>query len=369
MPPTESEPRFATCSNPDCSRARAGEQLEWYRGAGEYCPECGEVLAPLAPAGTRGDGSAPAPKSAARNGAAATNGKAATATRTRPDRPRIVEPPAEPAAARVRAAAPWLYAAAGAFLVLAIIGFAVQRRLAADPAPNAAAVSVCAVPLAAQLAANLVRGYATASGTPASHFHVTSGDGACDVRFATASNSPDDVIAVDGLVVIVNPLNPIARLTDAQVRAIFSGAIRDWSELKGPAGAIVPILPDASTAEAKALDAALLFSTPVDAHVRRGGSSADITRFVAGPGTDSRRSIGLVTFGQAISAKVVPLAYLPPPSVVSIASHRYPYTLALSLTSDTGRSDAETNGLTAFAQSNAGAAIVIESGFIPREGM
>ena len=37
--------RFARCVNiAVCPRAAAAEPVEWYLGAGEYCPECGETL-------------------------------------------------------------------------------------------------------------------------------------------------------------------------------------------------------------------------------------------------------------------------------------------------------------------------------------
>jgi phosphate transport system substrate-binding protein len=41
-------------------------------------------------------------------------------------------------------------------------------------------------------------------------------------------------IAMDGIVIIVNRRNPVNALSVEQVRAIFSGEIRDWSELGGP---------------------------------------------------------------------------------------------------------------------------------------
>ncbi|MBE0416594.1 MAG: phosphate ABC transporter substrate-binding protein [Coriobacteriia bacterium] len=43
----------------------------------------------------------------------------------------------------------------------------------------------------------------------------------------------DTPIAYDAIVVIVNPDNPIEELTTTQVRAIFSGEIRNWSEVGG----------------------------------------------------------------------------------------------------------------------------------------
>src|SRR5690606_39821510 len=48
----------------------------------------------------------------------------------------------------------------------------------------------------------------------------------------------EQVIAIDGLAIIVHPRNPIASLTTAQLAAVFAGEIRDWSALGGTPGAI-----------------------------------------------------------------------------------------------------------------------------------
>ncbi len=47
--------------------------------------------------------------------------------------------------------------------------------------------------------------------------------------------NPDQehVIAMDSLVVIVNPQNPVSSISVADLRAIYSGAIRNWSDLGG----------------------------------------------------------------------------------------------------------------------------------------
>lgn len=55
-----------------------------------------------------------------------------------------------------------------------------------------------------------------------------------DLRAVGAEN----VIALDGLVVIVNKSNPVGALTIDQIARIFSGEIKNWSEVGGTAGAI-----------------------------------------------------------------------------------------------------------------------------------
>lgn len=48
----------------------------------------------------------------------------------------------------------------------------------------------------------------------------------------------ENVIALDGLAIIVNRSNSIKELSIKQISDIFTGTIKDWSELKGSSGAI-----------------------------------------------------------------------------------------------------------------------------------
>lgn len=52
------------------------------------------------------------------------------------------------------------------------------------------------------------------------------------------SEASEHIIGIDGLAIILNPRNPIEQLSVQQVANIFSGKIRDWSELGGYAGEI-----------------------------------------------------------------------------------------------------------------------------------
>lgn len=47
------------------------------------------------------------------------------------------------------------------------------------------------------------------------------------------STSQEHIIAVDGLVMIVHPSNPVNSLTTDQVRAIYTGAVTNWSQVGG----------------------------------------------------------------------------------------------------------------------------------------
>jgi phosphate transport system substrate-binding protein len=48
-----------------------------------------------------------------------------------------------------------------------------------------------------------------------------------------------EIVALDGIVVVVNPKNPVKNMTMDQVKDIFMGNIRNWNELGGPNKPIV----------------------------------------------------------------------------------------------------------------------------------
>lgn len=54
-------------------------------------------------------------------------------------------------------------------------------------------------------------------------------------------------IAMDGVCVVVHPSNPVAALTSAQIRDIYTGKITHWKEVGGPDKAIVIISRDTSS--------------------------------------------------------------------------------------------------------------------------
>ena len=65
-------------------------------------------------------------------------------------------------------------------------------------------------------------------------------DGICDIGMASRDLKDSEkeagligtIIAMDGIAVIVNQENPVETLTLEQVKAIFTGEITDWSEVK-----------------------------------------------------------------------------------------------------------------------------------------
>ena len=72
-----------------------------------------------------------------------------------------------------------------------------------------------------------------------------------DLRDSGAGNmvnpAQEHIIAIDSLVLVTNPANPIQSLTSEQVQQIYTGAITNWSQIGGPDLAITVVTrPDGS---------------------------------------------------------------------------------------------------------------------------
>ena len=74
----------------------------------------------------------------------------------------------------------------------------------------------------------------------------------------------DAPIAYDAIAVIVNPDNPVRSLTTTQVRDVFAGKIRDWSEVGGPKMPILLVNRDAASGTRDAFDKIVLKGTTFD---------------------------------------------------------------------------------------------------------
>lgn len=65
-------------------------------------------------------------------------------------------------------------------------------------------------------------------------------EGTCDIGMAsrelkdseTSAGLKATVIAMDGIAVIVNNENPVEEIASDSVKAIYTGSMKDWSEVK-----------------------------------------------------------------------------------------------------------------------------------------
>lgn len=140
--------------------------------------------------------------------------------------------------------------------------------------------------------------------------------GACDVATLSRALRADEraaavrlgfrltehVVALDGLAVVVHPGNPIRGLTRAQLRAIYAGGIRRWSELGGPDVKIVVMGRDANSGTYESFQTLVMETGTVTETAEVCGSNGQVRQRVMGtPG-----AIGYV--GLAFIRGLKPLA-------------------------------------------------------------
>ena len=331
---------LGVCRNPNCPKGASEERVELYPGPGEYCPDCGEPLEAIPPQ-TQAPFGGLSPLEALEQ--------------LPPERPQERAP--GPKKRRP------LFA--GLAVVTAAIAAVLMLHLSATGRTgNAGTVRVCAGSITGHFAQDLIRGYAERNAAPESQFSLVQ-SAPCDVRFAAGVNAnPNDTIGHDALVVVVNPANPLMRLTPEAVRGVYDGKITDWAQLGGKPGKIVAYAPAGGTDESADPLRAMMQGEALGPNVQRLPSSSDVTHAVVR--ADSLGAIGLVAFSQSDPAKVLAInANAPNP--LSIADGRYPFSVGVTVAVEsTARPAAAALG--GYARSDDAQPIVAHSGLITKRG-
>jgi len=190
------------------------------------------------------------------------------------------------------------------------------------------------------------------------------------LRDAGAGNmvSPqqEHIIAVDSLVVVTHPDNPIDTLTMQQLQQVYAGEITNWSELGGPDLAITPVsMPDGSGTrsvfESRVFEGA---DVTMASSVQFAEGADDIANFVnTEPG-----GLGYVGYAFQRGAKPITLinncGIAMTPDAFSARTEEYALQRRLYLYN---RSDVEAQQVSdflTFASSPAADGVVAKSGFI-----
>ena len=152
--------------------------------------------------------------------------------------------------------------------------------------------------------------------------------------------NPDEVgkglinhdIAFDVIAIVVNPSMPITNLSDAQVKAIFTGKVKNWKAVGGPDKPIVVVIRDQASGTRDIFDKKALGATDTKVVESTGSaiqcSSNGVMREIVG---STPNAIGYISFGyvnqnlKAISFKGVA------PEVKTAATGLYPIARFLRL--------------------------------------
>lgn len=171
------------------------------------------------------------------------------------------------------------------------------------------------------------------------------------------------VIALDGLAIIVHPDNPVRELDLASVRRLFTGAIRDWSQVGGVRGPVRLYARDDRSGTFESFRMLVLGAEALSPRSKRYESTAQLAAQVAG----DPAAIGFVGLGGIGAARALAIADTGtepmPPRATSVAVEDYLLTRRLYLYL---RADASplARRFAAFAVSDAAQPAVAASGFV-----
>lgn len=180
------------------------------------------------------------------------------------------------------------------------------------------------------------------------------------------SREAEQVIAIDGVAVIVHPGNPLRELNMGQLARIFSGETRDWEQLGGAAGAIHLYARDQQSGTFDTFSDLVLARSGKTAskEARRFESSEELSDQVS----QDRQAIGFIGLPYIRQAKAVAIidGESTPmlPTVSLIATEDYPLSRRLYFYLQPESRQRWAKALVRFAQSPQGQAIVAQSGFV-----
>ncbi|WP_217473640.1 substrate-binding domain-containing protein [Stutzerimonas stutzeri] len=183
-----------------------------------------------------------------------------------------------------------------------------------------------------------------------------------DLRSAQA----EQVIAIDGLAIIVHPSNRIASLSVEQVARLFAGEITNWRELGGENLAVELHARDDQSGTYDTFKELVLgreHKTLADDAARYESNDQLSKQVSSRPG-----AIGFVGLASVGTSKALAIAdgdsQPMPPSTALVATEDYPLSRRLFFYADPGHQSDWTRAYLDFVHSTAGQSIVAQSGYV-----
>jgi phosphate transport system substrate-binding protein len=163
--------------------------------------------------------------------------------------------------------------------------------------------------------------------------------------------------------VIANAANPVANLTQNQVRDIFTGAVQSWKDVGGPDAPIRLYIRDPISGTYLGFREVAMENKPYALGLKTFTNYAELVQAVAQDangigyaGTDLLTKPGI----KAVSIDGVE------PSVLAVNKGQYPYSRILRLYTNKSKESSSARDFIEFVQSQRGQEILTQMGYVPR---
>lgn len=198
-------------------------------------------------------------------------------------------------------------------------------------------------------------------------------DGTCDIANASRAIKQKEldsaakkgrelkahVIAMDAIVVIVHPSNPISGLSRDEIIKIFTGKIKNWKEVGGKDLKIIAVSRDSASGTFEAFSELALEKRRVRPDAIMQASNQGVVNFVA----QTPGAIGYIGMGY-ISDKIKPIKYSGVEATrENVLKNKYPLSRPLFMYTQAEMKD-EVKAFIDFIKSPEGQKIVEQEGFI-----
>ncbi len=169
-------------------------------------------------------------------------------------------------------------------------------------------------------------------------------------------------VALDGIAMVVHPGNPVAKLSLAEVKAIYLGKIRNWSQLGGPNAAIVIISRDTNSGTYETFEGKVMKGEKIAKNCEYVGSNGAIRQRVQ----STPAAIGYIGIGfidNTVKALAVDNVV---PTVDTVKNGSYPIARPLYMvTNDYPKMGSHLYRFVNLYLTKKGHAMIEEIGFIP----
>jgi phosphate transport system substrate-binding protein len=200
-------------------------------------------------------------------------------------------------------------------------------------------------------------------------------NGSCDIADMSRSMKPQEiaaakskgvnpvqnVVALDGIAVVVHPSNPVRALTEAQIADIYSGRITNWRQAGGPNFPIVVIQRESNSGTQETFRELVMKGKQVARTAETQASNGAVKNRVS----QTRGAIGFLGLGYVdASVKKVAVNGVVP-SVASVKNRTYPLSRALFMYTN-GRPAGMVAKFVDLPKTPEGKRIINELGFVPK---